>query len=111
MRLIDADALNERMYHDAFETDSDMQKWDSGCWIRYMMFERAIKDAPIIEPTLYGYKIEQLALIAKVMEKGGVTPEAAVQIFGDSQNMCRMLIDEIQERIRILFETWGCEQE
>lgn len=50
MRLIDADALNERMYHDAFEVDSDMQRWDSGCWIRYKMFENAIDDAPTIEP-------------------------------------------------------------
>lgn len=49
MRLIDADALNERMYHDAFETDSDMQRWDSGCWIRYKMFENALNDAPTIE--------------------------------------------------------------
>ena len=50
MRLIDADALTDRMYHDAFETDTDMQKWDSGCWIRYKMFENAIDDAPTIEP-------------------------------------------------------------
>lgn len=49
MRLIDASALEARMYHDAFEVDSDMQKWDSGCWIRYKMFENAIKDAPTIE--------------------------------------------------------------
>ena len=49
MRLIDAFALESRMYHDAFEVDSDMQKWDSGCWIRYKMFENAIKDAPTIE--------------------------------------------------------------
>ena len=49
-RLIDADALSERMYHDAFETDSDMQRWDNGCWIRYKMFENAIKDAPTVEP-------------------------------------------------------------
>ena len=52
MRLIDADALIERMYHDAFETDTDMQKWDSGCWIRYKMFENAIDEAPSIEPNL-----------------------------------------------------------
>ena len=39
MRLIDADALNDSMYHEAFETDSELQKWDSGCWIRYKMFE------------------------------------------------------------------------
>lgn len=49
MRLIDADALEARMYHDAFEVDSDMQKWDSGCWIRYKMFENAIEEAPTIE--------------------------------------------------------------
>lgn len=48
-RLINADALTERMYHDAFETDTDMQKWDSGCWIRYKMFEKAIEDAPSID--------------------------------------------------------------
>ena len=49
MRPINADALEARMYHDAFETDSDMQKWDSGCWIRYKMFERALEDATTIE--------------------------------------------------------------
>lgn len=48
-RLIDADALEARMYHDAFEVDSDMQRWDSGCWIRYKMFENAIREAPTIE--------------------------------------------------------------
>jgi len=45
-RLIDARVFEATMYHQAFETDSDMQKWDSGCWIRYKMFENAICDAP-----------------------------------------------------------------
>lgn len=49
MRVIDADALRDRMYHDTFETDSDMQKWDGGCWIRYKLFENAIEEAPTIE--------------------------------------------------------------
>lgn len=48
MRLIDADALRAAMYHEAFETDTDMQKWDSGCWIRYKMFENAIEAAPTV---------------------------------------------------------------
>ena len=47
-RLIDADALRARMYHEAFETDSDMQKWESGCWIRYKMFERMEEAAPTL---------------------------------------------------------------
>ena len=29
-RLIDADALRAAMYHEAFETDSDLQRWDAG---------------------------------------------------------------------------------
>jgi hypothetical protein len=49
MRLIDAEELEKAMYHEAFEKDSDMQKWDSGCWIRYKMFENAIKAAPTID--------------------------------------------------------------
>lgn len=56
MRLIDADALTDRMYHEAFENDASynesnpMARWDSGLWIRYKMFENAIDDAPTIEP-------------------------------------------------------------
>ena len=50
MRLIDADALQDVLYHEAFETDSDMQRWDGGCWIRYKMFENAICNVPTIEP-------------------------------------------------------------
>lgn len=49
-RLIDADALRQSMYHEAFETDSPLQKWDSGCWIRYKMFERMEETAPTIIP-------------------------------------------------------------
>ena len=50
-RYIDADALRATMYHQAFETDTPLQKWDSGCWIRYKMFEDAIEAAPTIEAT------------------------------------------------------------
>lgn len=49
-RLGDLDELRKVMYHEAFETDSPMQKWDSGCWIRYKMFENAVYSAPVIIP-------------------------------------------------------------
>lgn len=54
MRLIDADALKSAMYHEAFETDSDMQKWDSGCWIRYKLIVKCIDAAPTIDPVKRG---------------------------------------------------------
>lgn len=47
-KMIDGDALRKKMYHDAFETDSKMQRWDSGCWIRYKMFENNIEEAEIL---------------------------------------------------------------
>ena len=49
MDLIDRDALRKAMYHEAFETDSKDQRWDSGCWIRYKMFERNLKAVPTVE--------------------------------------------------------------
>ena len=57
MRLIDADALREHMYHEAFETDSDLQKWDSGCWIRYQMFENILDTEITIQtfPVWHGH--------------------------------------------------------
>ena len=50
MRLIDADDFGNRMYHEVFEKDTDMQKWDSGCWMRYKLFENILKEQPTIEP-------------------------------------------------------------
>lgn len=48
-RMIDADKLSADMYHEAFVKDSDMQKWESGCWIRYKMFENVLKAQPTVE--------------------------------------------------------------
>lgn len=47
-RLKDVDVLHEKMYHEAFEVDSEMQKWDSGCWIRYKVFENCESDCPTV---------------------------------------------------------------
>ena len=47
--LILREELKRRMYHEAFETDSDLQKWDSGCWIRYKLFENVIDTIPSAE--------------------------------------------------------------
>lgn len=47
-RLGDLDKLESEMYHKAFETDTDLQRWDSGCWIRYKMFEIAVATASTI---------------------------------------------------------------
>lgn len=55
-RYIDADALQNAMYHEAFETDTEMQRWDSGCWIRYKLFENILEQQPTADvvPSKYG---------------------------------------------------------
>ena len=49
MRLIDADALDREMYRKSFEVDDGRNVWNSGLWIRYKIFEEAIRDAPTVD--------------------------------------------------------------
>ena len=59
----------------------------------------AVRELPSAQPTLYGYKIEHLIYIAKVMEKEGVTAEYAVRTFDDISRIVRMLIEEAQRKV------------
>lgn len=49
MRLIDADALDAEMYRKSFMVDDGRNVWNSGLWIRYKIFEEAIRDAPTVD--------------------------------------------------------------
>ena len=46
--LIDRNVLKAKMYQEAFESDTDMQRWDSGCWIRYKLFENVVDSMPTV---------------------------------------------------------------
>ena len=46
--LIDKNTIQKEMYHKSFETDDDRQKWDSGLWIRYKIFEEAVNNASTV---------------------------------------------------------------
>ena len=59
----------------------------------------AIEALPSAQPTLYGYKIEHLAYIARVMEKEGVTADYAVRTFDDMSRAIKMIIDETQQKV------------
>ena len=48
-KYINADDLRNAMYHEAFETDTKMQKWESGCWIRYKLFENVLNAMPSVD--------------------------------------------------------------
>lgn len=48
--LISRQVLKQAMYHEAFEVDSELQKWDGGCWIRYKLFEKTVDSMPSVQP-------------------------------------------------------------
>ena len=70
----------------------------------------AIEDLPSAEQTLYGYKIEHLAYIAKVMEKEGVSAEYAVRTFDDMSRTMRMIIEEAQRKVEEALNGWSNQQ-
>ncbi len=63
-KLINAEALSDEMYRKSFLVDDGRNKWDSGLWIRYKIFEEAIKDAPTVEAIpiewIYGFWREHM---------------------------------------------------
>ena len=85
MRLIDADALMEHVYRDRLDSRE--------------LIAEMVRNAPTIEPTLYGYNIKHLSYIARAMQKEGVTAEYAVRTFGDVSRASRMIIEELQEKV------------
>ena len=45
-KYINAEELRKAMYNEVFEKDSKLQKWDSGCWIRYKLFVNVLDAMP-----------------------------------------------------------------
>lgn len=43
---ISRETLRDLMYTEAFERDTGLQRWDSGLWIRYKLFENCIEAIP-----------------------------------------------------------------
>ena len=95
MRLIDADALGNRMYHESFEKDSDLQKWDGGCWIRYKLFEQVLREAPTIDP-IYPTPSNTLGALDYVDRKNGkVFPVEPISYLDCSNAMLKMWMDNV----------------
>lgn len=85
MRLIDADALKEEMYDEAFETDTDEQRWDSGCWIRYRMFERNVDAAPTIDAIPVEWIFEQMQILHELHNKNEYVLQWLIETWQEEQ--------------------------
>ena len=90
MRLIDADAL---IYNE--ETQR------KGC-----AYIEEIFAAPTVEPTLYGYNLKHLALIAHEMEEKGITADKAAEIFADASAVVQLVIEEQKSAVEEAVRRW-----
>lgn len=84
--LISRQALRHAMYHEAFEKDSNDQRWDSGCWIRYRMFDKIVESMPSLQ------------------EDDLISRQAAIAAITEIDDGCNMDIytDEVKEILRDL---------
>ena len=63
------------------------------------MVER-VKALPSAQPTLYGYDIEHLELIARVLQKEDLPPERVVEALTDIGRIVAIVNDEYEEALR-----------
>lgn len=108
MRLIDADALKKVKFHPLPYTHITPSDCDSEAYKRGWndAIDAVAENAPTVEPTLYGYNVKHLALIAKVMEEKGIAEDKAVEIFADASEVVQMVLDEQKKAIDAEVKRW-----
>lgn len=89
MRLIDADAL------DMYEA---LKSYYGDAW---RDAQSEIDNAPTVdaEPTLYGYDIKQLELIARILQKENLPPERVADALSDIGRIIEIVYDEFTESL------------
>jgi len=68
-----------------------------------------VKDLPSVQPTLCGYDIEHLMLIAAVLRKENFPPERVAEILTDIGRIVSIVRDEFEESLRKALEQYMAE--
>lgn len=84
------DAINALSMMQGIVAENGVRKGISMAW-------QQIADLPPAQPTLYGYDIEHLALIARVMEKEGITPGEVAELLRNAGKISEMAVDVVQK--------------
>lgn len=62
--------------------------------------EDRLRKLPSAQPTLYGYNIEHLELIASILQKENLPPERVVEALNDIRRIVAIVRDEFEESLR-----------
>ena len=99
MRLIDADVLKHEIEtrHDWYDkNDAEMLT---------MVDKQPTVDVSSVEPTFYGYPIEHLVKIARVMAKASYTPEEVTRMLQNAGEIAKLVHDEMVKMLKECVES------
>ncbi len=71
----------------------DKYEWKDIC-------ETTANELPSIQPTLYGYNIEHLEMIARVLQKEDLSPERVAEALANIGGIVAIVRDEFEETLR-----------
>lgn len=109
--------MSSKAYREAYSSMTEKQRdimhdlWmkaenhDGHAWNMYCDIEDAVagivkEQMPPAQPTLYGYNIEFLAMVAEIMKKENVGPGEALQLFKSASYIAELVRTECYETIQ-----------
>lgn len=87
------DTISRRVAIDAF------YKYPNINWTTLDVLAK-INALPPVQSTLYGYNIEHLKLIAKILQKENLSPERVAEALTDISRIVDIIRDEFEETLR-----------
>lgn len=101
MRLIDGDALKDRLQRLAY---SDWNQGVRTTWAdAYGNVSVMVENEPTIEPTLYGYKLDHLAFVAALLQNKGITEENLADVLNSVDWIVGMILNKAKEKTMQVF--------
>lgn len=93
---------------DLYEYQRDIDPTEAADLVRQGIFlaEKKIEKLQSAQLTLYGYNIEYLELIARVLRKENLSPERVVEALTDIGRLVAIVKDEFEETLRKVAESW-----
>lgn len=76
------------------------REWWGEQYKPFIEAEKALEMLPSAQPTLYGYNIEHLELIARVLQKEDLPPEKVAEVLNDIGRIVAIVKDEFEETLR-----------
>ena len=85
---------------DAVEHTKSAKSPDGEVYVAKINAEMNIQLLPPAHPTLYGYNIEHLDLIARVLQRENLPPERIAEMLTDIGRIVAIVSDEFEESLR-----------